>query len=348
MPFRAPLIIFLLAIGLVATAEAEPNPRVVVAHDPKLGKEFEYLVFDLGAGVELRLVKVAAKGKTFTIGSTKEEEDHVVKRYFDGKRPASLDSEEATSVTLTDDYYIGQFEVNRAQFRRFVADTHYVTDAEMSEGGYGYDEAARKFEGRDRKYNWQNTGVSSAGEQHPVTNVSRSDARKFCEWLLKKCDGKVQVREVRLPGEAEWEYACRAGSAGRFCSGDDDERLAKVANIADAAWTEKLGGPNAKAIKSSDGHAFAAPVGQYQPNEFGLYDLHGNVWEWVEDYFGKYSVLPKERNAIQRNEQGEIRPILRGGAWYLGPAACRSANRYVVGAGNSRYGAAGFRIVCVP
>jgi len=347
MPLRALLIVCLFAICLGAVNAAEPNPRIVTAREPKLNKEFEYLVFDLGEGVELRLVRVAAKGATFTIGSTKDEQDKVVQRYFDGKRPASLDFEEAASVTLTDDYYIGQFEVYRAQFRRFVADTMYLTDGEMAEGGYGYNESTRKFEGRDKKNTWQNTGVSSAGEQHPVSNVTRNDARKFCEWLLKKCDGKVKVQEVRLPGEAEWEYACHGGSASRFSCGDDDEQLAEFANIPDATWLEKLGGPSSKAIKANDGHAFAAPVGQFKPNAYGIYDMHGNVWEWVDDFFGKYSALPKEGNARQTKSQGEERPVLRGGSWGP-PYGCRIATRYLVGLGPSRYMAAGFRVVVVP
>ncbi|MBM3997271.1 MAG: hypothetical protein FJ303_24450, partial [Planctomycetes bacterium] len=102
------------------------------------------------------------------------------------------------------------------------------------------------------------------------------------------------------------------------------------------------------AIQASDGHAFAAPVGQFKPNDFGVYDMHGNVWEWCDDYFGKYSALPKEGNARQTKNQGEGRPVLRGGSWGLPPVACRSANRYLVGAGPSRYGAAGFRVVAVP
>jgi formylglycine-generating enzyme required for sulfatase activity len=249
------------ALGLAAADAAEPSPRLMTARDPKLDREFEYLVFDLGAGVELRLVKVPAAGKTFTIGSTPAEQARVVERYHAGKRPATLDFEEAATVTLSDDFFIGQFEVCREQFRRFVTETGYVTDGERAEGGYGFNEATLKGEGRDRKYTWQNTGITSAGEQHPVTNVSRDDAQAFCAWLRKKCDGAVTVRDLRLPGEAEWEFACRAGSEARFCTGDDDEALANVANVADAAWKEKLGGPNAAAIAANDGHVFAAPVG---------------------------------------------------------------------------------------
>ncbi len=342
-------VIITLSSAVIFTSFAatqEINPRIVKAADPKLKKEFEYLVFDLGKGVELKLVKVAAKGKTFTIGTTKEEQDKLIRDYFDGKKPSVLDNETAASVTLTDDYYISHFEVYRAQFRRFVEETKYVTDAEMLEGGYGYNEETMKFEGRDKKYTWQNTGVRSAGERHPVTNVSRNDARKFCEWLSKKTDGTIKLREVRLPGEAEWEFACRAGGKGRFCFGDEDEKLAEFANVADASWHERF--PNPMAIKAKDGYVFAAPVGQFKPNDFGLYDMHGNVWEWCDDFFGKYSALPKEGNSRQTKSQGEGRPVLRGGSWGLPPGACRSANRYLVGAGPSRYGAAGFRVVCLP
>jgi formylglycine-generating enzyme required for sulfatase activity len=337
-----------LAAGTPHAAEpedAKANPRTEKAKDARLGKEFEYLVFDLGKGVELKLVRVAAKGKTFTIGSSQDERDAVAKRYFDGKGPAGLEFEAAQDVTLTDDYYIGRFEVTRGQFRRFIEDSGYKTETETTDGGYGWNEELKKFEGRDKKYFWANTGAPGQSDDHPVTNITRADARKFCEWLAKKADGKVRLREVRLPGEAEWEFACRAGSTGRFAFGDDDEELAKYANVADASWVEPF--PKAAVIRARDGHVFAAPVGQFKPNAFGLYDMHGNVWEWVEDYFGKYSALPKARNALQTTKQGEDRPLLRGGAYYTAPRDCRCATRYLVGLGG-RYGAAGFRVVCVP
>jgi sulfatase modifying factor 1 len=343
-----PCVISLCTVVLAASGPSDAagsNPYIAKASDSVLRREFEYLVFDLGKGIELKLVKIPARGKTFTIGTSREEQDNVVREYLGGKRPGQLDFEEAASVTLTDDYYIGQFEVYRGQFRRFVEETKYVTDAEMLEGGYGYNEETMKFEGRDRKYTWENTGVRNASENHPVTNVSRNDARKFCEWIVRKSDGKIKLSEVRLPGEAEWEFACRAGSTKRFCCGDDGEGLAEFANIADASWHERF--PNPMAIKAKDGHVFAAPVGQFKPNNFGVYDMHGNVWEWCDDFFGKYSALPKEGNARQTKSQGESRPVLRGGSWGLPPAACRCANRYLVGAGPSRYGAAGFRVVAV-
>ena len=108
-----------------------------------------------------------------------------------------------------------------------------------------------------------------------MVNVSWNDAVAFCKWLSQK-EGKT----YRLPTEAQWEYACRAGTTTRYYSGDDPETLAKVANVADATFKAKF--PDWKStIKASDGYVFTAPVGQFKPNAFGLYDMHGNAWQWV-------------------------------------------------------------------
>jgi hypothetical protein len=113
--------------------------------------------------------------------------------------------------------------------------------------------------------------VESPADEHPVVNVSGNDAAAFCQWLSKK-DGKT----YRLPTEAEWEYACRAGTTTRYYSGDDPETLAKVANVADATIRAKF--PEwTWTSKASDGYAFTAPVGQFRPNAFGLNDMHGNA-----------------------------------------------------------------------
>ncbi|MBM4005879.1 MAG: formylglycine-generating enzyme family protein [Planctomycetes bacterium] len=326
---------------------AKTNPQVIAARDAKLAKDFEYLVFDLGQGVEFRLVKLQAKGQTFRIGSSKQEQVAVLAKYFGGKNPAhgKLDLEDEQPVTLTDDFFLGQYEVTRGQFRRFVEETGYQTIPELTDGGKGWDAKEQKFVGADKRFSWRDTGLDFQTDDYPVVNVAIDDARKFCEWLLKKCDGRTKVREVRLPGEAEWEFACRAGSQTRFFFGDDDERLVEFANVADAAAREKKLAP--VTLNGSDGFPFSAPVGRLQPNPFGLYDMHGNVWEFCEDFYGKYSALPKERNALQTVQQGEIRPVMRGGAWHLTGSDCRCANRFIVGS-TGRYATGGFRVLCLP
>ncbi|MBM3830831.1 MAG: formylglycine-generating enzyme family protein [Verrucomicrobia bacterium] len=325
---------------------AVPNPQVVTAREPKLDKELSYLVFDLGKGVELRFVKVKAKGQTFRIGSSKQEQEAVLAKYFAGNKSAQgkLDLENEHTVTLTDDYYMGQFEITRGQFRRFVEATGYQTIPELTDGGKGWDAQEQKFVGADKRFSWRDTGLDFQTDDYPVVNVAIDDARKFCEWLQRRCDGRVKIREVRLPGEAEWEFACRAGSQTRFHFGNDDDRLIEFANVADAAARDrKLASVT---LPGRDGYPFSAPVGRFKPNSFGLYDMHGNVWEFCEDFYGKYSALPKERNALQTVRQGEIRPVMRGGAWHLTGADCRSANRFIVGS-TGRYATGGFRVLCL-
>ncbi len=114
-----------------------------------------------------------------------------------------------------------------------------------------------------------------------MVNVSWNDAVAFCKWLSKK-----EGNTYRLPTEAEWEYACRAGTTTRYYSGDDPETLAKVGNVADATAKAKF--PDWKyTIKASDGYVFTSPVGSFQPNAFGLYDMHGNAWQWCADWYAR-------------------------------------------------------------
>ncbi|MCE9533118.1 MAG: SUMF1/EgtB/PvdO family nonheme iron enzyme [Planctomycetes bacterium] len=321
----------LVSLGGVDSKAELTNPRIVRARDAKLNKEFEYLIYDLGKGVELRLVKIAAKGKTFTIGSPQEEK---------GRE----DNEEQRDITFTDDYYIGQLEITRGQFRRFVEETGYKTEAEEDDGGWGWNDTDKKFEGRDKKYTWKNAGFTQTDE-HPVVNVTWNDAKQFCEWMAKKGDGKVRLKNVRLPGEAEWEYACRAGSKSRFAFGDEEEGLAEYGNVADADYRGKTGLNHG--IKASDGHAFMAATGKYKPNEFGLYDMHGNAYEWCEDFYGKYADLPKGGNQIQTAKQSNDRRALRGGSWSSFPRRCSAAYRYILAPVNRDYNV-GFRVAVLP
>ena len=131
------------------------------------------------------------------------------------------------------------------------------------------------------------------GAQNPVEMVSWDDAQAFCQKLSKK-SGKT----VRLPTEAEWEYACRAGTSTKYYSGDSEEDLKRV------AWYE---------ANSND---TTHPVGQKEPNKFGLYDMHGNVWQWCQDWYGDYTA--NEVADPQGPAQGASR-VLRGGSWYHDP-----------------------------
>src|SRR5262249_28038500 len=159
------------------------------------------------------------------------------------------------------------------QFKKFVEQDSYITEAEKdTQGGWGYNEAEKKFEGRKPQYTWKHTGWAITDE-HPVVNVTWNDAKAFCAWLSKR-EGKT----YGLPSEAQWEYAAGAGTKTAFHSGDDPETLASVGNVADATARSKF--PDWKwTIKARDGYAFSAPVGQLRKNDFGLFDMHGNVWE---------------------------------------------------------------------
>ena len=120
------------------------------------------------------------------------------------------------------------------------------------QGGFGYDAATREYK-RNPKYDWNNTGWEQT-EAHPVVNVTWNDAVKFCAWLSKK-EGKTS----ELPTEAEWEYACRAGTTTRFWCGDDDASLKGNANVADVSLKAKY--PVAGfAVSWDDGYAFTSPV----------------------------------------------------------------------------------------
>src|SRR5262249_15725267 len=211
----------------------------------------------------MKLVLVPA-GK-FLMGSPKDEQDR-------------LDDEEQHEVEITQRFYLGKHEVTVGQFKAFVKDANYRTEAEK-DGKSGRACAGKEFVQKP-EFTWKSIHFAQA-DDHPVVVVSWNDAVAFCAWLSKK-EGKT----YRLPTEAEWEYACRAGTKSRFNTGDKEDDLKVAGNIADAAlkakWAEVFW-----AVRWDDGFPFTAPVGKYQANAFGLYDMHGNAWEWCSDWYGE-------------------------------------------------------------
>jgi predicted Zn finger-like uncharacterized protein len=281
-----------------------PNNKQDLPPQSKTDSAPKEIVFDLGNNIKLEMVRIP-KGK-FLMGSPKDEE---------GRYAVEGPQHE---VTLTKDFYLGKYEVTRGQFRRFVESESYQTEAELDGiGGNGWDESAEKFT-QDKKYSWKNTGFEQSDE-HPVVNVSWNDAVKYCVWLSKQTGMRF-----RLPTEAEWEYACRAGSTSRYSFGEDAEELAKHGNVADGTAKEKH--PNWDAIQAKDGYIYTSPVGRFEKNAFGLYDMHGNVYEWCNDWYGPY---PSESVSDPTGpSKGSVR-VRRGGSWSRFPLRCRSANRYV-------------------
>jgi len=191
-------------------------------------------------------------------------------------------------VRITRPFYLGQHEVTVGQFRRFVEASGYQPESEADgTGGYGYNpdydpeksERGDAFEGRNPKYSWRNPGFKQ-GDDHPVVNVTWNDAVAMSKWLSEK-----EGEKYRLPTEAEWEYAARAGTRTRYHSGNDPQSLLKVANT--FAADTKMYWPQWKqyALEGGDGFEFTAPVGSFAPNALGLYDMHGNAWEWVADWY---------------------------------------------------------------
>jgi formylglycine-generating enzyme required for sulfatase activity/serine/threonine protein kinase len=229
-----------------------------------------------------------------------------------GSNSGDGDERPKHKVRITRPFELGATEVTVGQFRRFVDDAHYQTDAERTrKGAYGWDEARKDF-ARDPKYTCWKPGFSQT-DDHPVVNVTWNDATMFCAWL-----GRKEGKAFRLPTEAEWEYACRAGTTSRFSFGDDPESLAEVGNVWDAtAAGRKIAG--GKAVKASDGYVFTAPVGRFRPNAWGLHDMHGNVWEWCSDQYDNdyYAKGPPVVDDPEGPRSLNLGRSLRGGSWYV-------------------------------
>ncbi len=166
-----------------------------------------------------------------------------------------------------------------------------------------------------------NPSLFKNNPQNPVESVSWNNAQAFCQKL-----SQITRKTYRLPTEAEWEYACRAGTTTRYYFGDDANQLG------DYAWY------------NGNSQGTTHPVGQKKPNAWGLHDMSGNVWEWCEDnWHDNYIGAPKDGSAWLTNDNDY--QIVRGGSWYGNPDNCRSAYRDI----NYRrdyYSFDGFRVVC--
>jgi formylglycine-generating enzyme required for sulfatase activity len=205
---------------------------------------------------------------TFTMGSPVEE-------------VGSNNDEQQHQVTVSKDYYLGVTEVTQGQYEKVM--------------------------GVNPSYFQKRVIRKSDSSMYPVEQVWWENAVEFCKRLSELPEEKKAGRVYRLPTEAEWEYACRAGSKTAFYFGDDSELIGAY------AWHPANSGDQTH------------PVGEKKPNAWGLYDMHGNVWEWCSDWYGDYP-----EGAVTDPvgpEEGSYR-VYRGGSWCYELAYCRSASRF--------------------
>jgi formylglycine-generating enzyme required for sulfatase activity len=223
----------------------------------------------------------------FIMGSTDDRED------------GTNNNERPKHFVFLDSFMIDAREVTNGEFAEFVEATGYVTDAEKQGKGWIWDEGWREQQGA----NWRHPkGPSSDIENimdHPVVQVSWNDAHAYCNW-----------RQKRLPTEAEWECSCRAGTSTRYSVGD----------------TIDHGDANYFGTGEIDRWEGTSPVGSFPPNPWGLYDMHGNVWEWCRDFYDE----DYYKSTLQHNPMNQTKSpyrVMRGGAWDYCPTGMRSAKR---------------------
>jgi len=267
-----------------------PTPSLRPTHTPKLSTptiKLDAQITD-GFGIPMLLVPSGS----FEMGSDVDKALAECKKLYIGgdcKRDW-FENEDPVHIVVLDNYYIDQYEVTNAEFAGFLNDQGNQMESGTTWLDYEDDDVLILKLGED----WR---PKSGFDNHPVIEVTWFGARAYCQW-----------RDARLPTEAEWEKAARGGLQGKLYSwGNDfeDER----GNFCDSNC------PSEEAfLEYDDSFAYTAPVGSYESNGYGLYDMAGNVWEWVADWYAADYYQNSPEDYPQGPTQGKYR-VLRGGSW---------------------------------
>jgi formylglycine-generating enzyme required for sulfatase activity len=269
-------------------AEYPDDPATMAARDAIRNNIAAFRQLDLGKDVKLKLVDIKLPaGGTFRMGSPNNEPER------------DIPSERLQDMALTRGYLLGETEVTVGQFRRFVEDSKYKP----------------KGPSLSPPLDWANPfSRVKQTDEHPVVGVTLADANAFCDWLSKKTG-----RKCRLPYEAEWEYACRAGTTTPFAFGPKLSKGKAAFNCATPDTEAKLlDGPGSQAPVST------VPVRTYPANAWGLFGMHGNAAEWCADAYQNIPLTPGQASLAKDGGDG----VARGGGWKSPVEDCRAAYRW--------------------
>jgi len=275
---------FLMLAAIVATALLAIEPAAF-GQTPKSDSDTasQNLSLDLGNGVSMKLALIPAG--TFKMGNHDTQAGTLKK--VGGKEEHLEDEYPAHEVTISKPFYMGIYELTQAQWKAVMG-----TEPWMTKTALGYAAAQPRPENID---------------DYPAVWMNSYDAIEFCRKLSKKTG-----MAVSLPTEAQWEYACRAGTTTTFSFGDD------LSKLIDHGW---YGG-----LKDGQKEDYAHRVGQRKPNPWGLYDMHGNVWEFCSDWYDKDFYSRSPRVDPENTTETELR-VLRSGSFHSVPTVSRSAQR---------------------
>ncbi len=298
----------------------------------------QYYTENLGDGIKLDMVLI--RGGEFMMGTEQEEIARLCKEYEEDY----FQEESPQHKVTVRRFFMGKYPITQEQWRAIAQ----RTDLRVNEN----------VELKLNPSRFQDPYEGIDGGKRPVEQVNWDEAVEFCQRL-----SKLTQRDYRLPSEAQWEYACRAGTTTAFHFGETI--TTDLANYRGTDWD--VGG------KVYPGNYGKGPKGVYREqttpvgyfkvaNAFGLYDMHGNVWEWCQDDFhdnyddaptdGSAWIQPQNSNFdnqsySQENEDNQLNKVIRGGSWANRPLVCRCANRNYY---NPRVDSSivGFRVVCAP
>jgi formylglycine-generating enzyme required for sulfatase activity len=313
-----PLVLFIVAASALQ-AQTPATSRVVNPKANEIGAAKPGTVFrDCPDCPEM----VVLPAGSFTMGSSAEEKSWAASH--GGSTYAVADEAPQHQVSLPS-FALGKYDVTRGEYAAFARETGYPAG-----DGCGSGRAIFKWE-KDPKLTWENPGQAQT-DRDPVVCVSWQDARAYIAWLNRKAHrgGAASANgPYRLPTEAEWEYAARAGTTTKFYWGDDD-----AAAPAHAWFNANSGCEKVEGLFCDHGQTHS--VGAKPPNAFGLYDMAGNVWQWTEDcYDNSYAGIPADGRANEapssdpkaKDGQGNCLRVDRGGSWMFPAWLLRPATR---------------------